>query len=75
MEKDDLILRTNDLCQQLKRYGCAVFNEDIAQLLELLCDINDDFQNDVSIEMKKYSINRMIVRLINFKEKLEKFDE
>ena len=70
MEKDDLILRTNDLCQQLKRYGGAVFNEDIAQLLEGIRDINNNFQNDVSLETKKDSIYRMIVQLLRLKEKL-----
>jgi hypothetical protein len=67
---DYLIMRTNDSCQQLKRYGNAVFNEEIANLLDMLCDINDDFSNDVSPETKKDSIYRMIVQLLRLKEKL-----
>jgi hypothetical protein len=65
---EELIVRTHTACQQLKRYGHSVFNEDIAELLEGLCDINDDFQNEVSPEMKKDTIYRMIVKLIHLKE-------
>jgi hypothetical protein len=42
---DDLAFRTRNACDQLTRYSNAVYNAELADVLEKLTDINDDLQN------------------------------
>jgi hypothetical protein len=42
----DLATRTYDVCDQLTRYGGAVFNEELATVLDGLAELNDDLHHD-----------------------------
>lgn len=44
-EKMDLAFRTRNACDQLMRYGGGVATAQLADVLDVLADINDDIQH------------------------------
>lgn len=62
--------RTQDICDQLTRYGGAVFNAELLDVLSLITDINDDMHHmrhtdlvKAKIEETKLALDRLSASL------------
>lgn len=55
---DSLRQRTQDACDQLTRYGGAVYSVELVEVLEQITDINDDLQHARGPELIRAGIEK-----------------
>jgi hypothetical protein len=59
----DLVFRTRNICDQMERYGGALYNEWLCDIAELLTDINDDLQHARDPALISETINKLQDRI------------